>query len=51
MKNALERLNTLPTWKKTILKTIGVVVGIILGGFLVFQVFFLSKVIPHGGLW
>lgn len=36
--------------KKWILHLIGFILGFAIGGFIVFQVLFLSKVLPHGGL-
>jgi hypothetical protein len=36
--------------KKYFLQVLGFLIGFILSAFLVFQVLFLAKVIPHGGL-
>ncbi len=40
-----------PVTRKILLQLIGVILGAAIGAFLVFQVLFLSKVLPHGGLW
>jgi hypothetical protein len=36
--------------KKIVFYILGFLVGVFLGGFTIFQIFFLSKVIPHGGI-
>ena len=34
---------------KLLIRILGFLIGVGAGGFLVFQIFFLSKVLPHGG--
>lgn len=36
--------------KKILFHLLGFVLGFLIGGFIVFQILFLSKVLPHGGL-
>ncbi|HLE00247.1 MAG TPA: hypothetical protein VJB59_08310 [Bdellovibrionota bacterium] len=33
------------------LRIVAVLVGIAIGSFLVFQILFLYRVLPHGGIW
>lgn len=37
--------------RKMLFHALGVLIGFVVGALLVFQVLFLSKVLPHGGLW
>jgi len=51
MKEELEKLRALPFRTKFVLGILATIVGLVFGAFAFFQIFFLSKVIPHGGLW
>ena len=43
-------INNLTPKQKILLKVIGFMIGLLTGCFLVFQVLFLYRVLPHGGL-
>jgi hypothetical protein len=50
MNSALKTLRQLSPAKKMALYFVGALIGIVVGAFLTFQIFFLIKVIPHGGI-
>lgn len=43
-------MTTISPTKKILFHILGFIIGILAGGFIIFQIFFLSKVLPHGGI-
>lgn len=48
--DTISRFEKLPPAVRFLLRVCGFLLGIFLGAFLVFQILFLMKVIPHGGI-
>lgn len=42
-------MKNLPSWQRWLLHLSGFLIGILIGAAIIFNIFFLSKVLPHGG--